>query len=325
MGDLSPNSVGQKFAGIKNALENNYRENDIKWKPIKNKFPQKERLSGYKPYPNGFLQKMLSKAKTNRNTAVILFQNSVGGRIGIYSCPLLVKHTIMMSSTFDDNLDCMGVLLYADKNIDVEEMDMRDEQEDESSFTADTYWGFLTPETTTALLEYWDERKKDGEIFTPDTPIFRNTYRLALTTPKQLSRLSISNIFKRVLTAAKIPRVKKGRRYDIQRTHGNRKRFNTKLKLNKDVNSNVVEKLMSHAKGLDGVYLRSSRHELFKEFVIGIPDLTISDLSRNQIELTKERLEKDDLQKKLIEQRDTVREQVTGILNEKLDDMRKSG
>jgi len=78
--ELSPNSVAQKFAGIKNALENNYRENDIKWKPIKNKFPQKQRLSGYKPYPNEFLQKMPYKAKTSRNTAVILFQNSIGGR-----------------------------------------------------------------------------------------------------------------------------------------------------------------------------------------------------------------------------------------------------
>ena len=57
--EISPNSVGQKFSGMKNALENNYRENDIKWKPIKNKYPPKVRLSGYKPYPNEYLKKML--------------------------------------------------------------------------------------------------------------------------------------------------------------------------------------------------------------------------------------------------------------------------
>ena len=105
-GELSPNSVGQKFSGIKNALENNYRENDIKWKPIKNKWPAKERLSGYKPYSNKDLQTMLLQAKTARNRAVIAFQNSVGGRIGIHDHPLLMKHTIKMSSTGDDNMDC---------------------------------------------------------------------------------------------------------------------------------------------------------------------------------------------------------------------------
>ena len=128
----------------------------------------------------------------------------------------------MMSSTFDDSLDCMAVILYGDYDIDTEEMDMRNEQDDESSFQDATYWGFLTPEATKAVLEHWEERENDGEIFTPDTPIFRATYRLGITRAKQVSRGSVSPIFKRVVEGAKIPRVKKGRRYDIQLTHGNR-------------------------------------------------------------------------------------------------------
>jgi len=284
-GELSPNSVSQKFSGIKNALENNYRENDIKWKPIKNKSPRKVKLSGYKPYTNEYVQKMLFHAGSTRNIAIILFQNSIGPRIGVHDHPLLKKHTVMMSSTFDDNLDCMAVILYGDYDIDTDEMDMRNEQDNESSFQEATYWGFLTPEATKVVLEYWKERENDGEIFTPDTPIFRATYRLGITRAKQVSRGSVSQIFKRVVESAKIPRVKKGRRYDIQLTHGNRKRFNTKLKLNNDVNDNVTEKLMAHKKGLDGVYLRPSRVEFFKEFVKAIPELTTDGTARKQAEL----------------------------------------
>jgi len=284
-GELSPNSVSQKFSGIKNALENNYRENDIKWKPIKNKSPHKVKLSGYTPYTNEYVQKMLFHAGSTRNRAIILFQNSIGPRMGVCDHPLLKKHTVMMSSTFDDNLDCMAVILYGDYDIDTDEMDMRNEQDNESSFQEATYWGFLTPEATKVVLEYWKERENDGEIFTPDTPIFRATYRLGITRAKQVSRGSVSQIFKRVVESAKIPRVKKGRRYDIQLTHGNRKRFNTKLKLNNDVNDNVTEKLMAHKKGLDGVYLRPSRVEFFKEFVKAIPELTTDGTARKQAEL----------------------------------------
>jgi len=190
-----------------------------------------------------------------------------------------------MSSTFDDSLDCMAVILYGDYDIGTEEMDVRNEQDDESSFQDATYWGFLTPEATKAVLEHWEVRKNDGEIFTPDTPIFRATYRLGITRAKQVSRGSVSQIFKRVVESAKIPRVKKDRRYDIQLTHGNRKRFNTKLKLNNDVNENVTEKLMAHKKRLDGVYLRPSRFEFFKEFVKAIPELTIDGTARKQVEL----------------------------------------
>jgi integrase/recombinase XerD len=144
-------------------------------------------------------------------------------------------------------------------------------------------------------LEHWEERKNDGEIFTPDTPIFRATYRLGIPRAKQVSRGSVSQIFKRVVESAKIPRVKKGRRYDIQLTHGNRKRFNTKLKLNNDVNGNVTEKLMAHKKGLDGVYLRPSRVEFFKEFVKAIAELTIDGTARKQAELEKIKIGKTEL------------------------------
>ena len=60
-----------------------------------------------------------------------------------------------------------------------------------------------------------------------------------------------------------------------------RKRFNTILKINNDVNSNIAEKLMAHKKGLDGVYLQPTREECFNEFVKAILQLTVDDSQRN--------------------------------------------
>ena len=51
-----------------------------------------------------------------------------------------------------------------------------------------------------------------------------------------------------------LQRIKKGRRHDSQLNHGFRKRTNTILKLESNVNSNIAEKILGHKNGLDGVY-----------------------------------------------------------------------
>src|SRR5438309_7279275 len=84
------------------------------------------------------------------------------------------------------------------------------------------------------------------------------------------------NIIYRALGHARIKRTKQGNVYDIQLDMGFRKRFNTILKLNNEINSNIVEKLMAHKRGLDGAYLKPTRDQCFFEFSKAIPDLTIS-------------------------------------------------
>ena len=46
--DLSANTVPKMFRGIRWLLNFNYRENDIKWKPIEALFPKSVKRSGYK-------------------------------------------------------------------------------------------------------------------------------------------------------------------------------------------------------------------------------------------------------------------------------------
>lgn len=102
--------------------------------------------------------------------------------------------------------------------------------------------------------------------------------------------------------------------YDKAVNYGFRKRFNTILKLNNEVNSNVAEKLMAHKNGLDGRYLTPTREECFKEFRKAISDLTINQTKRQEIEIEK--------QQKKIDEIGQNKNQVE-LLRQEVDDMKK--
>ncbi|MCE2614395.1 MAG: hypothetical protein LVO36_00675 [Nitrosopumilus sp. (ex Thoosa mismalolli)] len=155
----------------------------------------------------------------------------------------------------------------------------------------------MTPEATEYLERYFDERKRKGEVFEPETPVFlKDEVKQTLKSPQLSDKNVTSILFRIVNNIPELHRNKKGRRHDIQINHGFRKRMNTILKLESKVNSNIAEKIMSHKNGLDGVYLAPTRKECFREFVKGVLELTIDDAERNQIEITKIKIEKSKLE-----------------------------
>jgi len=302
------NTVPKMFRGIRWLLNSNYRENDIKWKPIEALFPKPVKRSGYKAWTTEQVALMLEYTSDLRNKALIHFQASTGARVGIHDHPLLMKHLTMMEWNGDG---CYAVLLYADFDETVEERDLRDKQDDVQS--GDSYWSFLTPEATDCLDKYFLERKRAGEFFDDNTPIFlKDKQRMSLDS-KQLSDTNVTSILFRVINGIpEITRIKKGRRYDIQINHGFRKRMNTILKLESNVNSNVAEKILGHKNGLDGVYLAPTRQQCFKEFVKGITQLTVSDTERIKLEnmrLKQEKSENESLREKL----DTIQEDLDKV------------
>jgi len=109
-----------------------------------------------------------------------------------------------------------------------------------------------------------------------------------------------------------------GYRFDKAQNYMFRKRFNTILKLNNDVNSNIAEKLMAHKRELDGTYLQPTQEECYREFVKAIPELTVSSQERQKIEIEMKQetidtleataLEKDNLEKKVDIQDDRIAE-----------------
>jgi len=76
---------------------------------------------------------------------------------------------------------------------------------------------------------------------------------------------------------------------------GFRKRFNTILKIDSEINSNIAEKLMAHKRGLDGVYFKPTREDCFKEFLKAVPQLTLSESERLKVEVKDLTENKDDI------------------------------
>ena len=314
-GKLSPNTVPKMFKPIKYVLGMNYRENDVRWRPLESLFPPEVRRSGFRAWTTEQIQEMIDRcsgANISRNKALIHFMASIGGRIGIHEHHLSMKHLIPMSSNDTQNMDCYAVLLYAESDESAEEKDYRDSSSDVVS--GDSYWGFLTPEATKSLKRYHGERQRCGEMLNDDTSIFRNVFCALRPSAKikQLSKPAVFSLFNRIVRKTSIKRFQKGRRYDIQLLHGFRKRFNTIMKLENSVNANIAEKIMGHKNGLDGVYFVPTRQQCFKEFVKGIPQLTIFELERKQIEiahLKEEKLENESSREKL----DTIQEDLDKI------------
>jgi len=263
----SPNSIPMFFYPLQSFFEAN--EVDLKWKKIKKLFPQKIKLSGDEAYSDEDVKKMLDYAITIRNKALIHFLASSGVRIGAMP-DLKLKHL------GDMPLGCKSILVYEDS---VEE-----------------YTTFLTPEASKILDEYLQVRKNDREYISPESPVFRIKYRMGIEKSKPMSDKSIQGVIWRCVVQSHVERTKKGVRYSKQQDHAFRKRFKTTLQLNSDVNPSIIEKLMGHKRGLDGVYFKPTTEQLFEEFRKGIVDLTLDKTEKLELENEKKQKKIDELE-----------------------------
>jgi len=233
----------------------------------------KTKKGNNKPFTDEDIQKMLDYTNSSRNKALVLFFTSIGGRPACLVDPILrFKHLFSMP------FGCKAVLFYAGSD--------------------EEYWGFLTPESTKAFEVYRDERIRNGENITPESPLFiieKKHNRLE----NHLTLDALYSIFVNLQKKAHVEKIKVGNRYDKALMYGFRKRFNTILKIDSDVNSNIAEKLMAHANGLDGVYLTPTREECFTEFVKAIPKITVGKAEKLSLKLADFKAEKDEKIKKL--------------------------
>ena len=163
----------------------------------------------------------------------------------------------------EDYENCKSILFYAD-----------DKEE---------YYGFLTPEASKALGDYFEERMQNNERFTPETPVFRESYQLASLPARHLSLQLLTQIIEATLKSIKRVRTPNGR-YTVQLIHGYRKYFNLVMKDRSNSNLSLCEKLMGHSVTipLDNNYAPFSKEKLFEEFRKAIPSLIISDVERKQ-------------------------------------------
>lgn len=257
--------------------------NMILWhkKIIRKLLPSSDYIqSGYAPFTNDDIIRMLNVTKSLRNRAFLLFLSSTGIRPGGIADPVLrIKHITEMP------LGCKAIRVY-----------------DESK---SGYWAFLTPEASKALDDYHKSRRLNDEKLDEESPVFgavKSSHKADHMTTDDAKDL-LQRVIRRAGIERKIVyRAANGtNRYDKSETYGFRKRFNTILKINNDVNSNIAEKLMAHKKGLDGVYLQPTIDECFNEFKKAIKDLTIDDTMRKDFDLKQKQRRVDELEKTLKE------------------------
>jgi len=228
--------------------------------------------NGKTPATDEDIQSMLDAAKTPRDKAIIHFLASTGTRpAGITDPVLKMKHLVEMPG------NCYAIRIYDETN--------------------EGYWSFLTPEARKALDKYHNWRKMiRHEEFDDETPIFANFSRNAKN--PYMSEMTMRKIIERIIRKSAIERVKIGSKYDKSTFIMFRKRFNGKLKMENQVNSNIAEKFMGHKNGLDGIYLQPTREECFNEFQKAIPVLIVDPTQRQKAELERRQKKIDDLESK---------------------------
>ena len=255
-GKISPNTFNTQLAPVFLF----YELNDILLNKtrLKKMYPAKVKRGGYGAYSLDDIKKMLSSTRKKRTKACILIFSSTGCRVNAL-CELKMKDV----ENYKDG--CKVVTFY--------------------SGDTSEYVGFLTPEASNALDDYIEKRIQAHEKITSDSPLIREDYSMGSLPAKTVNNPVIQELINVTLTDVNRKKDSSGR-YNIPLTGGFRKFFNLTMKLQKNSNISLVEKLMGHSVtvGLDNHYLPASTEKLFGEFQKYIPDLTINDSERLRIE-----------------------------------------
>ncbi len=158
---------------------------------------------------------------------------------------------------------------------------------------------------------YFEERKNDGELLSEHSPIFRSKYQFGLQKIVPMTDKSIDQTMERVVKRAGVRKRKTHNRYDKMLEHAFRKRFETIVKLNKEIPVAVAEKLIGHKayyddRGnhiqLDENYVVPEVEKLYKFYEHAISELTISSEERmksENIQLRKETKSQEEIRKQI--------------------------
>ncbi len=215
---------------------------------------------GKEPITTEEVYLMLNSTKSLRTKLIVLILATTGMRPAGLTDPVLrIKHLVPLQTPTGEK--CYAMTIY-DGSIE-------------------GYWSFFTPETTEVFDRYIASRKERGELINPETALL-GKIRQGFSDGMRAEQARV--MIYQLMKATGIERIKVSKyRYNKAVIYMFRKRFNTILKINNDVNSNIAEKLMAHKKGLDGTYLQPTRDECFTEFVKAIPELTIDPAKRQQL------------------------------------------
>jgi len=253
--------------------------NDItlNWKKIKKLLPEKKKTVGDNPYTTEQVKEILKHTSNPKFRAIIHFLASSGVRVGSF-----VEMRVRDLEDFKDG--CKSVKVYPGSK--------------------DEYYTFIHQEAVNALEDYFEYRRKKGEIINGDSWVFTSKPDKPICTETATSSLN------RFVTKA-LDRQKSGVRFDNMTCHGFRKRFATVLKSNKEINLSISEKLLGHSTTiqLDNHYFKPTLEVIFDEYQKAIPDLAIDESIKLKLEL-----EKKDEKLSSLESKDRRIEQLENVI-----------
>jgi len=216
--------------------------------------PAESKPGGEKAITTEQIQRMLSYVGTKRAKAIIHLFTATGSRPEAL-CDLKMKHVGQMPD------GCKSLILYADSTHELTT--------------------FLTPESSNALDEYFEARRKRGEYLRGESYVIgRETFIVNEKKPRPVSVNSLESSLTYAMKRAGIKRIKIGNRYDLAVCGGFRKRFDTIMKINPNISYAIAEKMMDHKIRMEGYYFKPTKEEMFEEYKKAIPELTIDESIR---------------------------------------------
>ena len=263
--------------------------NDVtmNWKKLKKLLPEKKKTVGDNPYTTEQVREILKHTSNVKFRAIIHFMASSGVRVGSFV-------EMKVRDLEDYKNGCKSVKVYAGSK--------------------DEYYTFIHQEAVKALNEYFEYRRKKGEIINGDSWVFIST-----NPDKPMCTQTATSSLSRFVTMA-LDRKRTGLRFDNMTCHGFRKRFATVLKSNREINLSISEKLLGHSISiqLDNNYFKPTLEVMFEEYQKAIPELAIHEATKLKLELKKkdEKLTSLESKDKRIEQLEDVISRLETNFNE---------
>ena len=231
--------------------------------------PKKVKRTGRLAYTTKDIQDILQCIGPNlKFRCIVHIMSASSTRIGAFS-ELKLKHIQDMPN------GCKSMLVYDD---------------DKAEYTT-----FIHQEAVEALEKYLESRRNSGEILTPESWLIPSKHDVRIVNDTNSIRTQMCRYAHKDSVE-----IKKRGRYEKQANHAFRKRFDTILKLNQNINISLAEKMMGHSitVPLDNVYFKPAIEQLFDEYQKAIPELIIDDKYRLQEQLKKKDEKINELNKK---------------------------
>lgn len=258
MYDKSKNKSASHIGGKVCALKLFFSMNDVilNWYKIRKMMPEKTKPTGDAPYSTEQIQILLKNTANPEYKTLIHFMSASGVRVGCFEELKINDLTNMPNG-------CKCVKVYAD--------------------TRHEYYTFIHHEAVESLNEYLESRKRNGEKITGESWAFCSPFDNSKPLPADTITSTLGRYVKKFLGREK----SKSGRYKVMSCHGFRKRFDTVLKSNREINISLAERLMGHSQTipLDNSYFKPAIEQLFDEYQKAIPHLIIDEKYKLQEEI----------------------------------------